>query len=107
MSLKNEKEWMWGILRADPEYIAHHYAQELLALSTRRGQVKFHRRCDELLTMVMNTVQDPVYVLAIMKCWLTQYRLPVDPAKLPSFDLFHNKYSKLLHEVGSKNIPVL
>lgn len=107
MSLENEKELVWGILRADPEYIAHHYAQELLELSKRRGRVRFHRRCDELLTMVMNTVPDPVYVLAIMKCWLTQYRLPMDPGKLPSFDLFHKKYVKLIFKVGSKNIPVL
>ena len=107
MSLENEKELMWGILRADPEYIAHHHAQELLALSTRRGRVLFHRRCDELLTMVMNTVQDPVYVLAIMKCWLNQYRLPMDPEKLPSFDRFHKKYVKLILKVGPKNIPVL
>jgi hypothetical protein len=107
MSLENEKELVWGILRADPEYIAHHYARELLELSNRRGRVKFHRRCDELLTMVMNTVQNPVYVLAIMKCWLTNYQLPMDPGKLPSFDRFHDKYGKLLEKVGSKNIPVL
>jgi len=107
MSLENERELVWGILRADPKYIAHHYAQELLSLSTRRGQVRFHRRYDELLTMVMNTVQDPVYVLAIMRCWLTQYRLPVDPGKLASFDLFHEKYGKLIRKVGYKNIPVL
>jgi hypothetical protein len=107
MSLENEKELVWGILRADPEYIAHHYAQELLELSRRRGQRLFHRRCDELLTMVMNTVQNPVYVLAIIKCWLNNYRLPIDPGKLPSFDRFHDKYGKLILKVGFKNIPVL
>ena len=107
MSLENEKELMWGLLRSDPEYIAHHYAQELMALSTRRGRIKFHRRCDELLTMIMNTVQDPVYVLAIMRCWLSQYQLPINPEKLPSFDLFHDNYGKLLHKVGTKNNPVL
>jgi hypothetical protein len=107
MSLENEQELIWGILKSDPEYIAHHYAQELMELSRRRGQRLFHRRCDELLTMVMNTVQNPVYVLAIMKCWLTNYRLPMDPAKLPSFDMFHDKYGKLLQEVGSTNIPLL
>jgi hypothetical protein len=97
MSLENDKELMWGILKADPEYLAHHYGKELLELSTRKNKAQFHCRCDELLTLVMNTVPDPVYVLAIIRCWLTQYRLPMAPQKLPSFDRFHQDFGARLH----------
>lgn len=107
MSLENEKELMWSILQADPEYIAHHYAQELLELAARRGKVRFHRRCDELLVMIMNTVQNPLYVAAIVRCWLTHYQLPLDPSKLPSFDRFHNECGKVIRAVGEKGIPLL
>jgi len=31
-----------------------------------------------------------------MKLALTQYRLPIDPDKVPSFDEFHERYGKYI-----------
>jgi hypothetical protein len=107
MCSEDDKEIIWGILKADPEYLAHHYGKELLELSTRKSRARFHRRCDELLTLIMNTVLDPVYVLAIVRCWLSQYRLPMVPEKLASFDRFHDEFGALLATNGPKGIPVL
>ena len=109
MSLENEKERMWGILRSDPKYIAHYYAQELLTLSKCKKQVKFHHRCNELLDMIMNTIQDPMDVIAIVKCWLSQYQLPMDPAEMPAFDRFHQQFGVMLTSThfNTKDIPVL
>lgn len=107
MSLDDDKELMWGILTANPTIIAHLYGQELLVLSKKRNQKKFHTRADELLTLVMDTISDPVMVVAVAKCWLSQYRIPFDPGKLRSFDRFHHQYGSLVVDANARDIPVL
>jgi hypothetical protein len=107
MSLDDDKELMWDLLTANPTTIAHIYGQELLALSKKRNQKKFHARADELLTLVMNNVSDPVMVVAVAKCWLSHYRIPLVPREIPSFDRFHTNYSSLVTHANARDIPVL
>jgi hypothetical protein len=107
MSLDDDKELMWGILTANPVTLAHQYGQELLALSKKRNQRKFHARADELLTLVMNNVADPVMVVAVAKCWLSHYHIPLTPSDLPSFDRFQHNYGSLVTHANARDIPVL
>jgi len=110
-SLENDKDLFWAILKADPKVIAHHFGQELVELSEKKNKEKFHRRLDELISMVMNTVQDDIMILAIIKCWFTKYQIPADPSKLSCFDHFHENYSDLVMQSSGLNrkidIPIL
>lgn len=106
ISLENDKELMWGILTANPKFIAHHYGEELQTLSKRKNKKAFHSRVDEVLLLLMNTVTDPIMVVAVVKCWLTEYQLPVEPASLKSFDRFHEQYGGIVLNY-SNNIPAV
>ena len=101
-----DKELMWGILTANPQVIAHHHGQELKRLSERKNKTQFHRRTDELLNTVMNTVADPMFVIAIVKCWLTHYQLPFEPDKLLSFERFHQEFGTFVIRHNDK-IPII
>lgn len=105
-SLENDKDLFWAILSADPTAIAHHYGKELTLLANSKNKTKFHKRCDEVLTLVMNTVIDPMLVVAIVKCWLIKYKLPFEPDKMSSFDQFHERYGSLvIHQ--NRDIPII
>jgi hypothetical protein len=106
MSLEEDKEITWAILKGDARGIAHLYGPELQALAQRRGKVRFHRRFNELLEFIMQVLPNKIDVCAVIRCWLVTYNLPVDPEKLQNFDLFHENYGHFI-AAESQNIPWL
>jgi hypothetical protein len=106
MSTLSEQELMWAILKSDPTIIAHRYGQELTELASKRNKRKFNARANELLSLVMDLMPDSMSVLGIVKCWLSYYKLPLDPKKLPAFDRFHENYNHIIVN-NPRQIPVL
>jgi len=55
----------------------------------------FYDKVEQFLTFSMKNFDTELVVMA-MKLALTQYQLPIDPDKVPSFDEFHEKYGKYI-----------
>jgi hypothetical protein len=104
--MNKEQELFWGILSANPQTIAHFYGAELQRLAQDKNTVKFNLRADQILTLLMNTVTDHLQVIAVVKCWLSEYHLPFDPGSMTSFDRFHKTYGPLVIS-NPRAIPVL
>lgn len=106
MTAFSEQELTWAILKFDPKVIAHRYGQELSELASKRNKQKFNKRADELLSLIMTLSPNSLSVIGIVKCWLSYYKLPLDPKKLPSFDRFHENYGDTIIN-NHRQIPVL
>jgi hypothetical protein len=89
--MTNEQETMWRVLSNDAEFLCHKWAKEMLELKGRR----FHTACDQHLKFVADnfgTDEAP----RILMTWLKEYKLPIDPNKLSSFDDFHTKFGQYI-----------
>jgi len=82
-----DQELMWDLLSNNHARLSHIWGQELLGLSKKRSKKQFHARADECLSV---TLSWPVEARSrAVKTWLSTYRLPLEPAQIPSFDRFH------------------
>ena len=82
-----DQELMWDLLSNNHARLSHIWGQELLSLSKKRSKKQFHARADECLFV---TLSWPVEARSrAVKTWLSTYRLPLEPAQIPSFDRFH------------------
>lgn len=82
-----DRELMWDLLSNNHARLTHVWGQELQELSKKRSKKRFHARVDECLSC---TLSWPVDARSrAVKTWLSTYRLPLEPAQLPSFDHFH------------------
>jgi hypothetical protein len=90
---------MWERLSFTATDFANHYGKELKCLTARTGpwrHVRFHKRADTIINLLMDIDPSPTDVLDVFKVWLNQYELPFVPNKLACFDQFHAKYSKFI-----------
>jgi len=85
------------LILAGPAHYAHKTGKEMTAMipgdtGTHRWQraqeKKMLRAADEHFKIIMQTFNTSQAV-RIVKTWLTHYQLPLDPARLKNFDLFH------------------
>lgn len=60
----------------------------------------FYDKVEQFLKFSMKNFDTELVVMA-MKLALTQYRLPIDPDQVPSFDEFHEKYGKYIKAAQS------
>ena len=60
----------------------------------------FYDKVEQFLKFSMKNFDTELVVMA-MKLALTQYRLPIDPDRVPSFDEFHEKYGKYIKAAQS------
>jgi hypothetical protein len=86
--MTENQQLMWDILCSDPKELCHIWAQDIMK-STRY----LHRRADRYLGIALKlfSANDTARML---KTWLTDYRMPLDPDKLKNFDLFHETCGK-------------
>jgi len=85
--MTSEQEAMWSVLSNDAEFLCHEWAKELSNLT---GD-EFHEVCEQRLRFIVNNFNTQEAPRIIMT-WLKQYKLELDPTKLPSFDDFHLKF---------------
>ena len=90
-----EQQLVWDSLTYDPKQAGDKFGAELLSLSGG-SKVKFHKRVDEIIRLIMDHTGNPDDVINIIQCWLQKYRLPICPARLKTFDEFHERYSKYI-----------
>ena len=90
-----EQQLVWDSLTYDPKQAGDKFGTELLSLSCG-SKVKFHKRVDEVIRLIMDHTGNPDDVIDIIQCWLQKYRLPICPAKLKTYDEFHERYSKYI-----------
>ena len=90
----NSEEYVWDVLSANPARLSHAFGQELQAIKNKK---KFHQRANECLNFVMTNFNNEG-VIRTVKTWLSFYKLPLEPDKLPSFEKFHNNYGHIIHQ---------
>lgn len=71
-----------------------------LSQSVNDDNSDFYGQVENFLKFSMKNFDTELVVMA-MKLALTQYRLPIDPDQVPSFDEFHEKYGKYIKAAQS------
>jgi hypothetical protein len=100
--LTAEQQLFWDALRGAP-YHAHTMAQDIMSVKGRAK--RFHQRIDKHLGTVMCIYNDDE-VIRIVHTWLTVYQMPLNPERLSTFDLFHDRYgTRVLALMGRKIKP--
>ena len=85
--MSTDSELMWDLLSNNHGKLAHVWGQELAALSKKKSKKQFRARADECLSC---TLSWPIDARArAVKTWLSTYRVPLNPAEMPSFGRFH------------------
>jgi hypothetical protein len=85
--MTDDQQLAWDLLSGNHRKLAHLWGQELLELSKKRGKKQFHARADECLSI---TLSWPVEARSrAVKTWLSTYRVPFDPGRMPHMDQFH------------------
>ena len=98
MKLTPEQQQFWDALHG-PEYHAHSMAKDILSV---RGRAKrFHARIDQHMFTIMNLYKDEE-VIRIIKTWLSEYQMPMDPSQMVSSDLFHQRYGSIVIALSGK-----
>ena len=64
--------------------------------AVKKKDTNFNTKMDNFLKFSMKNFETELVVMGV-KLAITQYKLPLDPDKLESFDEFHNKYSKYIN----------
>jgi hypothetical protein len=83
------------LLLKGPEYYAHSAAKEMQVAiaSGKRTRVSImHKLADRHFETVMQ-IFSLEQCCCIIKTWLSVYRLPFNPSRLKTFDVFHAKYN--------------
>ncbi len=85
--MNQEQQLAWDLLSNNHARLTHIWGQELQELSKNQGHRQFHARADECLC---RTLSWPIDARSrAVKTWLSTYKLPLEPAQLPSFGRFH------------------
>lgn len=82
-----EQELIWNILKSEPITLCHTMAHHLQIISNKD---EFHSQVDEYIHQLLNIFHDPETLSRIVKTWLVDYQLPIEPHKLESFDRWHD-----------------
>ena len=98
-----EQQQSWNIISANYPAICHAWAQELVQLSARKSQQRFHRRANDFIACMLNW---PIEARCrTVKTWLSMYKLPLATDRLDSFDQFHESTGEFIL-AQAKNIRV-
>lgn len=69
-------------------------------VASSENKNNFYNQVENFLKFAMANFDTELVVMA-MKLALTQYKLPIDPDQVPSFDEFHEKYGKYIKAAQS------
>lgn len=97
-----EKELVWALLKSDPACLAHTMAQQL---SEFNDETELNKQADAYLNQLLSTFNDAETLARIVKTWLSEYQIPLNPSLLESFDKWHEFCSYYIVE-NAKNIQV-
>lgn len=97
-----EKEFMWAILKSDPACLAHTMAQHLTEFHDEK---ELNRQADTYLSQLLSTFRDAEILARIVKTWLSEYNVALNPSLLESFDAWHEFCSYYIVH-NAKNIQV-
>jgi hypothetical protein len=81
-----EQKSFWRILKADPVWFAHDCVHELLKVNN--NETALNQKADILIGQMLASlsIED---MAAVLKTWLSTYKLALDANKLNNFDQFH------------------
>jgi len=89
-----DQQQAWNIISANYPAICHAWAQELVQLSARKSQQRFHRRANDFIACMLNW---PIEARCrTVKTWLSMYELPLSIGRLDSFDQFHESTGEFI-----------
>ena len=88
--MTEDQQHMWDILTNDPERLCHRWAEDIL-----NSKRYMHRRADYYIGIMLNQFS-PEDAMAVIRCWLIHYQMPIDPSKLNTFDDFHAKFGNYI-----------
>jgi hypothetical protein len=80
--------------------VAMCYELSQTVANSQDDKKEFYDQVEQFLSFSMKNFDTELVVMA-MKLALTQYKLPIDPDKVPSFDEFHEKYGKYIKAAQS------
>jgi hypothetical protein len=98
MKLTPEQQLFWDALHG-AQFHAHTMARDILSVKGRAK--RFHARIDQHMYTIMNlyTAEE---VIRIVKTWLSVYQIPMDPGRMTSSDLFHQRYGSIVIALSGK-----
>lgn len=93
-----EQEHFWKVLKFDAKTMAVELGSNMKEVMTTHGKnsKKFHATVDRCFFLIMDQAQNELDVIKIVKYWLSTIQLPLNPSKLESADIFHNRYGNLV-----------
>jgi len=98
MKLTPEQQRFWNALHG-AVYHAHQMARDIIAVKGRAK--RFHARVDQHMYTIMN-LYTADEVIRIVKTWLSEYKIPMDPSRMTSSDLFHQRYGSMVIALSGK-----
>lgn len=86
--MTDEQKHMWAMLRYNPQFLAHKWADEMSAV--KNDALKLNTLADEFIHYMIKNFK-PLDTARTVKTWLNTYQLPLEPEHIHSFDDFHNQ----------------
>ena len=96
--LTPEQEHFWKVLKFDSRVMAAELGtiMDNARLKYGKNSKKFHSTVDRCFFLAMNQAHTDIDMIRMVKYWLSTLQLPIDPSRLESTDIFHNRYGKLI-----------
>jgi hypothetical protein len=104
-----EQERVWNYLRWNARSFAKEFGDQLLALTVNKKpywNIKFHKLADEYFNKIMDCAPNEIEVMKVVRIWLSEYQLPLDPSKLESQDRFDKMCGPTISRLVNEGILV-
>lgn len=84
--MTKDQEYMWAMLKLDPQKLCHKWAEELLECQSDAKAM--NAVADDYIHYMLSRFSH-VDTCRVIKTWLTTYQIPIEPEHITSFDQFH------------------